>query len=213
MYNTDIVFDVGANVGLNAGLYLQKFPGSRIYCFEPVTNTFLQLQKNLKGEERINCYRLALGSSKRKGTMVLHGSDNRLFFILDQSRESLMSHNPPTETVDIITLDDFCKAKGINHINYLKIDTEGGDLDVLKGAMHMLTRQNVDIVQVEAGMNPGNNSHVPFETLKAFLESYQYFLFGFYEQVNEWPSGKPHLRRSDTLFISYKMIERNILLL
>jgi len=208
MYRTDIVFDIGANVGQSSKLFLAKFPSSHIYCFEPVSDTFRQLQHNLEGNERVDCYRLAFGSSKSTGKMVLQGSAD-MFFLLDQSKESPMNKNVPTESVNIVTLDEFCHTKGIDHISYLKIDTEGGDLDVLKGAVSMLTDQRIDLVQVEAGMNPTNSRHVSLESLKAFLESHRYFLFGIYEQVNEWLAREPHLRRTNPVFISQQMIERN----
>lgn len=81
-------------------------------------------------------------------------------------------------------------------------------MDVLEGAVKMLVKQNIDIIQVETGMNPTNSRHVSFESVKQFLESYHYYLFGIYEQVNEWPTGKPHLRRTNPIFISQKLIEK-----
>jgi hypothetical protein len=71
----------------------------------------------------------------------------------------------------------------------------------------MLASQAIDFVEVEAGMNPGNTRHAPFESLKAFLESNDYRLFAIYEQVEEWPTDEPHLRRTNSLFISRRMIE------
>jgi hypothetical protein len=104
-------------------------------------------------------------------------------------------------------IDAFSKKNKIERIDFLKIDTEGGDLDVLKGAENMLKSQKIDFVQVEAGMNPDNNHHVPFECLKSFLEKYNYYLFGIYDQVNEWPSEEPHLRRTNSVFVSRKIIK------
>ncbi len=208
MYRVDIVFDVGANVGQSAKIYVDRFPGSHIYCFEPVGDTFHQLQDNLKGIERVDCYQLALGSSKSKGKMVKQGS-SAMSYLLGQSKEPPMNNDVATESVDIVTLDEFCRTRQIDQINFLKIDTEGGDLEVLKGAVTMLTEQKIDLVEVEAGMNPGNNRHVPFEALKEYLESHGYFLFGIYEQKNEWPTREPHLRRTNPLFISHRMIEWN----
>jgi FkbM family methyltransferase len=208
MYRVDIVFDVGAYDGDTSKIYLARFPSSHIYCFEPVGDTFHHLQENFKGNARVDCYKLALGSSKSKGKMVLQGSPDS-FFLLGQSKESPMNNSVATESVDIVTLDEFCHNKRIDHINYLKIDTEGGDLDVLKGAVKMLTEQRIDLVEVEAGMNPSNTRHAPFEALKEFLESHRYFLFGIYQQVNEWATREPHLRRTDPIFISHRMIEMN----
>ncbi len=204
----DIVFDVGANVGQSTEFYLVQFPKSHIYCFEPVKDTYHQLHGNLKQNPRVDCFQLAFGASQGQGKMVLAGR-SETFFVLEQSKEFTVEDDVKTEPVDIVTLDEFCQERSIHQINYLKIDTEGGDLEVLKGAEHLLSAQKIDIVQVEAGMNPSNDRHVPLETLKAFLESRRYFLFGIYEQVNEWPTKSPHLRRANPLFISDRLIERN----
>ena len=73
----------------------------------------------------------------------------------------------------------------------------------------MLSEQKVDLIQVEVGMNPRNDRHVPFESIKNFLESHNYFLFGIYEQVLEWPSKRPYLRRTNPVFISQRLIDTN----
>jgi FkbM family methyltransferase len=208
-YRAEVVFDVGANIGQSSKDYLNKFPNAHIYCFEPVSDTFRQLQNNLEGNERVDCFQLAFGSAKGSGEMVLQGESD-MFFLLDSSKESLTNSSVLTESVNIVTVDEFCQKKGIDCISYLKIDTEGGDLEVLKGAVQMLAEQRIDCVQVEAGMNPNNSRHAPIEFLKEFLESYKYFLFGIYEQTSEdWFNGRPHLRRTNLLFISYNVIEAN----
>ncbi len=208
-YRADIVFDIGANVGQSSKLYLEKFPYAHIYCFEPVSDTFSQLQNNLKGSKRVDCYQLAFGSAKGRGKMVLQGPSDE-FFMINESKQLPINNSVLTELVDIDAIDEFCHTKGIDRINYLKIDTEGGDLEVLKGAMNMLTEQRIDCVQVEAGMNPTNNRHVPLESLKKYLESHKYFLFGIYEQMSEdWANGEAHLRWTNLLFISHHIIEVN----
>ncbi len=205
MYRVNIVFDVGANVGQFAKLFLAEFPNSHVYCFEPVSKTYGLLLQNLRRERRVVCHRLALGSSKKIGQMVLQGGCDE-FFLLGQSPE-LPKREARMEPVTIDTLDDFCQAKGIEHISYLKIDTEGGDLDVLKGAARLLAEQRIDIIQVEAGMNPTDRRHVPFETLKEFLLSHKYYLFGLYEQVAEAVPRQALLRRTNPIFVSENMIE------
>lgn len=205
-YRIDMVFDVGANVGQSAKRFLDDFRESNIYCFEPVSETFRRLQDYLNGNDRVHCFQLALGSSSGKEKMVLQGNST-MSFLLGRSKELPSNEDVTTEYVDIVTLDEFCSARTIVKINYLKIDAEGEDLEVLKGADNMLGEQQIDFVQVEAGMNPGNKRHVPFETLKDYLESRDYFLFGIYEQVSELPTKEPHLRRTDPVFVSRRMIE------
>ena len=205
----DTIFDIGANLGQSAIACLQEFPGAHIHSFEPVSDTYRQLQANVAGHARVTCYQLAFGSTNRKGEMVLEGTSD-LFFLRDRSKERPLNSDIPTESVDIVTLDEFCRTTGIERISFLKIDTEGGDLEVLKGAVHMLAGQKIDLVQVEAGMNPGNSRHVPLESLKSFLESHGYFIFGIYEQAQEWPTREPKLRRTNTVFASQRIIGMNL---
>jgi FkbM family methyltransferase len=205
-YRVQAVFDVGANVGQSTQTYLENFPEARIYCFEPVQDTFRRLEHNVQGRDRVQCFRLAFGSAKQRGTMVLQRS-SVMAFLADESKPWPDAEPAATETVDVVTLDDFCGTRGIDRIGYLKIDTEGGDAEVLKGAENLLGEQRIDLVQLEAGMNPMNTWHVPLETLKRHLESRKYFLFGLYEQIPEWPTREPHLRRANPLFISRRMID------
>jgi len=205
----EVVFDIGANVGQSARRFLEEFPKSQIYCFEPVAESFHQLQDNLR-HKNIHSFKLACSAVKGSGSMVLVGSSD-VFFLLNMAKTESVSSDSMSnlEAVDVTTVDEFCADKRLPHINYLKIDTEGGDLDVLKGAKRMLHAQQIDIVQVEAGMNVRNKFHVSLEELKAFLEKSGYFLFGLYEQVRELPTKEPHLRRTNPVFISEAVIKAN----
>lgn len=207
-YRFKKIFDVGANVGQSSKIYLSRLPNSYIYCFEPASETFHKLKKNLNYSERVNFYQLALGASNRVGKLVVSGS-SEMFHLLDNPNSPSLENNVATESVDIVTLDEFCKENNIDHISFLKVDTEGADLEVLKGSTTMLSEQRIDFIQLETGMNPYNNYHVPFESIKSFLEDYKYFIFGIYEQMHEWPEKEPHLRRTDPIFISYRMIKNN----
>ncbi len=201
----EIFFDVGANIGQSAQEYTKKFPSARIVSFEPVPATFKQLQKNLTHFARVRCVPLALASRAGQCSMLALGTSpsNRLVSTGEPA------DSEKTISVEQQTLDHFCDTEKISHIHYLKIDTEGADLDVLRGAEKMLAQQNIDLVQVEAGMNPRNTHHVPFEELKKHLEQHDYFLFGIYEQRREIFSGEPHLRRTNCVFVSRQVIEAN----
>ena len=208
MFQIGIVFDVGANIGQSAQKYLKWFPKSKIYCFEPVESTFKQLKENFLKKDNINCFQLAFSASKRKGEMALQ-NDSDVSFLINPSENVLNNFEFAKEKVDVETLDEFCVEMNIDCINFLKIDTEGGDLDVLRGSENLLNKQMINMVQVEAGMNSRNKRHVPFEKLKQYLETKNYFLFGIYEQVNDRFAKEPHLRRSNPVFISEQMIKAN----
>jgi len=208
-FRADIIFDIGANVGQSTRKYLLWFSVAQIFCFEPIELTFNKLQENLREHSNVYCFKLALGGSNSRGDMVLHGPSERSFLVRTPEELSQYSQEK-LEKVEIQTLDDFCKNSDIKNISYLKIDTEGNDLEVLKGAQGLLSEQRIDIVEVEAGMNPENTRHVPFAELTKYLEQRNYFLFGIYEQMHEWPTNAPHLRRTNPVFISKRVREANI---
>lgn len=207
-FQADVVFDVGANVGQSARKFLRCFTQSQIYCFEPAGQTFRQLQDNLKDYQRVHSFHVALGASKGRGRLLLNDSSTT-FRLLDPSEDVSVSGDLKIEDVEVETLDEFCREANIDRINYLKIDTEGGELAVLKGAEQMLSEHRIELVEVEAGMHSGNKRHVPFEVLKELLESKRYFLFGIYEQEREWPTNEPHLRRTNPVFVSESLIRPN----
>jgi hypothetical protein len=91
----NVVFDVGANVGDSTENYLRWFPKSHVYCFEPVRGTFQELKDNFQNNTHVECFQLALGSSKRKGQMVLSGGSDR-FFLTNESNDSPTPHSVQT---------------------------------------------------------------------------------------------------------------------
>ena len=147
------IFDVGGHQGAFVKLILDNIATDRftIHCFEPSVRTFQILQHNLPEDPRLNLNNLGLYKEK-----------NQKIFYYDapySGRASLTKMNlqhrgiefEQFETVQLDTLDSYCAAKSINKINLLKIDVEGHELDVLKGAQMMFEKKAVDIVMFEFG--------------------------------------------------------------
>lgn len=196
------VLDVGANIGQSALEFLQFYPAAQLHCFEPVQATFEALKATLRNYPNVACHRIALGSTNSEGRMVLEGASELFRLERENPGQDTTNSSHPTETVQVATLSDYCAQKGISRIQVLKIDTEGYDLEVLKGAAGMLDDMRIDLVKVEAGMNEANTRHVPFDAFVKYLAPKGYVLFGLYEQAHEWPTAKPNLRRSNPVFIS-----------
>ena len=132
-YQAKIIFDVGANIGQSAKQYLQWFPQSTVYCFEPASAAFRQLQTSLQDNAKARCFQVAFGSSKGTGNLVLQGQ-SVMSFLFDSSKTQAVTSEADLEAVEVETLDNFCRTNDIHSINFLKVDTEGGDLEVLRGA-------------------------------------------------------------------------------
>jgi FkbM family methyltransferase len=197
------IFDVGANVGQSALEFSERFPNSEIHCFEPFPSTFETLVINTGQLPLVHCHPVAL-SSETSRIKVDQGECSTNNSILAAEAND---HENQVE-IETKTLDEMRESLGIGRISFLKIDTEGHDLEVLHGASESLSGNMIDVVQVEAGMNPTNTHHVTFEDLKRFLETKGFLLFGVYEQTGEFMSGHPAMRRANCVFISSKVNEQ-----
>jgi FkbM family methyltransferase len=190
----NMIFDVGANVGETALAFRRHFPSATIHCFEPNS----ELAPRLTGlNANLNVHSVALSSRIGESGFSRFGASSDLYCLTD---------DVSGEIVALDTVDNFCKSKSIDHIHYLKIDTEGHDLEVLRGAASMLADFRIDLIQAEVSMNPDNNLHVSFFKVANHLEPLGYRLFGIYEQTNEFPTKRPNLRRSNVLYLSPKII-------
>jgi FkbM family methyltransferase len=194
-YRPSVIFDVGANVGQSCVAYANAYPKARIYSFEPVPQTYARLCENISPYPNITAYDLALGG--RAGVAVMTaigtGTANRI-------RPDEEPGASGTATVRVDEGHRVAAEIGVTDISYLKIDTEGFDLEVLHGFKPLFPR--IDFVQVEASMNPYNTAHVGFRVLEDFLREQGFLLFKFYAQAFEFGfGGLPVLRRTNPLFI------------
>lgn len=190
-----VVFDVGAWIGETVGEYRNRWPDATVYAFEPAAESYKRLCARFDSDPRVHLHNVALGSQEGIATLRLAA---------DSSMNSIRpgAEGGAEQAVRVRSLDSFCAEYEVRRIDFLKIDAEGFDLEVLKGATRMLSARNVRFVQVEAGMNPTTDVQVPFATLREFLDGFGYLLFGVYEQVHEWRLRAPQLRRANCVFIS-----------
>lgn len=197
-----VIFDVGTNDGATAMSFCRSFPKATVFAFEPVADTFRKLTERTTKFERIRSFNLALGRKTGRVRMRIKALSvtNRIAGWRDMLK--------PSETVTMTSGDDFCREHAVEHIGFLKIDTEGHDLEVLRGFRTMLKAARIDVLEAEVGMNPENERHVPFEKVKAYLERFGYRLFLIYEQAREIaPERRPIIRRVNAVFCSPKLIE------
>ena len=197
-YYPKVVFDVGANMGQTVLKWNRFFPNATYHCFEPVAQTMDILKQNTAKLKNVQYHQYALGADRNQAEIVLC-NDSSLNSFVDIVREM----GERTEAVQIYTLDEVCEKESIHYVDVLKIDTEGFDIEVLKGATGMLRQHNITFIQVEAGMNPHNKLHVPLQAFVDYLTPFGYVLFGIYEQHLEW-TGEKRLSFCNPVFISEK---------
>ncbi|WP_013322346.1 FkbM family methyltransferase [Gloeothece verrucosa] len=143
-----IAFDVGANHGEWTRFLKNKFPNSSIYCFEILPETFSILEKNLGQEAGVTLINIGLSDRDREieVTSYLYGDTCNSIQPLPRDWEST------TVICSVKSGNQYCQENQINQIDFLKIDTEGHELSVLKGFNELLQAGKITLIQFEYGL-------------------------------------------------------------
>ncbi len=163
-----MTFDVGANNGSYAKVLRDRFKSCTVHCFEPLPQNYAALKENVK-ESGIICHNTALGSED--GTLTFYkasaDTDGAMATVYGDTITSIFTFaGEVNEKINcrVTTIDNFCADK-IEGIDFLKIDVEGHEREVLKGATKMIRENRIKIIQFE------------FNEFNIFSRS---FLFDFY---------------------------------
>ena len=170
-----IIFDVGANVGNYSKSLIEVNQNVDIFCFEPHPSTFQKLLSNVN-HLGIKSFNLGVGSSN--GTLNLYdyaGNDSSSHASLyKEVIEEIHKGQAVEHEVKIITLTAFANEHKIERVLLLKIDTEGYELEVLKGFEPYIRQNKVDLIHFEFNeMNVA--SRVFFKDFWDFLPNYDFY--------------------------------------
>jgi FkbM family methyltransferase len=200
-FEPDVLLDVGANVGQTSLEFAQLFPGARILAVEPVPEAFAQLKAATQDRPNIRALQMALGGKAGRLTMTARGTST-----MNRVVTGLPDPKVPVVEVAVQTGASLMRNEGLERVAYLKIDAEGYDLEVVRGFGPSLRR--ADFIQVEAGMNPYNRSHVGFRLLDTAMRRRGFLLFGIYDQTFEFrKGGRPVLRRANLIYINGRLVD------
>ncbi len=151
------VIDGGANIGFLSLMFAQRCPEGFVYAFEPDSDTFSFLSRNvdLNNHSNVKCFRLGLG--RQKGT-------GRLYKIYRQNpgANRILNSSPanelPSEVVEVVALDELHETGAFKKINLIKLDIEGFELHALYGARKVikLFRPILFIELVDENLNEQN---------------------------------------------------------
>jgi FkbM family methyltransferase len=173
-----VVFDVGANEGQTIDRIREVFSKPRIYAFEPSPATFQRLLKSHDGVPFLKIDNRALGANTT--SLPFHVTSEHS--VNDSILTSTGNWDTRAVQVAVSTIDDVCKEFDISTIDFLKIDTQGYDLQVLRGARKMLSERRIRSVLCEVIFQSMYHDQPQLTEFLALLSSIGYQLFGIYEQ-------------------------------
>lgn len=147
--NNPTLLDVGAYEGNYSELLSCSFTTGKIYSFEPNPKTFIRLMNNLRN----NATGINKAVGARRGFLDLYdhadseGSEHASLHegVISSIHGSVAS----SVKVEVTTIDEFSQEHNIDHIDFLKVDAEGHELQVLKGAEKMIKNNSIGIIQIE----------------------------------------------------------------
>ena len=193
-----IIFDVGSHTGNTVNRYRSVFPNSQIFAFEPTESSYKKLINQFDNDKKINVSLLGLSNKVDKMTFYLSESDNLNSFKEPNERAWGFEKEEITH-VNTNTIDNFCDIHNIKHIDILKLDVQGSELDILKGSQLFLSESKIGLIYLEWQVVPLYKGHSRYFKIGEYLERYGYEFFNLYN-INEATSGQ--LRWGDSIYIN-----------
>ncbi|MCS4434556.1 FkbM family methyltransferase [Aquiflexum sp. XJ19-10] len=171
----NIVVDAGANIGLiSIFCALRAGQNGLVLSFEPHPETYPILKKNIavNGISQIDAYNKALGSTSGTAKIYSNLQINRGAASMVEFQE-----DSPSFDVEVVSLDSVLKQHLISNLDLLKIDVEGFEMEVLKGAKGILSGNNGPFLVIECS-NTRSNFNYSLEELFDFLNrNYCYHIY------------------------------------
>jgi FkbM family methyltransferase len=179
-----VILDVGANIGQTATEYRRLFPDSKLYAFEPFPECFISLNKTFSGDCNTIPVNMALSDYSGEALLFSNAASvtNPLLETVDDAEriwgEAIRPKN--SISVRVVTLNEFCMANSIDYIDILKIDTQGTELPILRGASDLLKRNAVDLIYFELIVVPTYKDQTRIDECFNHLYRLGYRLFDVY---------------------------------
>lgn len=126
------ILDIGANIGNHAVFFATVCKAEKVFSFEPQKDIYSILARNIELNQLnhiVELHNVALGSTKGKVAMTNNEQDNSGAAHIDEGASG---------DIVLCVLDDF----DLGRIDFIKIDVEGFEYDVILGARKLLTKQN-----------------------------------------------------------------------
>jgi len=171
------------DIGCNKGFYTQNLinlfgQNNTFYLFD-ASDRFFDISKNkFENKDNIKLFNSAVSDSV--GTIEFYELESENDEVEGMSstnnRDVFKNYKSIKKIVDSITLDSFIDDNGVGDIDFIKIDTEGHELNVLKGMSKALRDKKIKFIQIEYGdclLETGKN----LDDIINFLSNYDYKLF------------------------------------
>ena len=174
-----VIFDVGANTGQTVHRLRSLISNGSIHAFEPSPGTFRQLAASVRGLGEVKLIEAGVGRVDCEQTLLENEySEMSSFLVPGDAAWGMVVRKT---RVRMVTLDTYCQQAGIDHIDLLKIDTQGYDLEVLRGAEELLARGGIRVVQLEVIFSDMYEGRPALDETYRYMCDHGFRLLSFYD--------------------------------
>jgi len=149
---TATILDIGAQSGAFS-LLAKYHPNSKWFCFECDPTNYRLLTENIKLNNIDNCSTHQIAVSNKSGKAILRRSSHFGLHTLGQTPQRFQEDQSLNIEVDTISIDEFVETNNLSSVDFIKIDTEGCELNILKGAVKTIAKFKPEILFEAHGEN------------------------------------------------------------
>ncbi|MEX0307650.1 MAG: FkbM family methyltransferase [Ruegeria sp.] len=208
--HSSVVFDIGVNRGTVARHLIRIFPECQCYLFEPLPEQAAFVEDRFQSFGNVTVVEQALSNEPGKSEFFV-GKNLGTSSLLSMNDAALEQHPEAKVSksieVELNTVDLFCQKNKIDHISCIKIDAQGSELNIFKGAEQMLSEQRVDIIMFEWFATPHYENCPLLLDLWNELDRHSYSLYDIFPHRS---SRNGQRRFGDAVFISDRFRKNNL---
>ena len=166
----NIIFDVGCNIGNWSKIVLKNIQNTNIHCFD-ISKKNLELVDKLDDKGRIKINNFGLYNENKNIEYFDFGETSEGNTLLTKSnyRESKTKIK---KSCKVLTGNEYCKINNLKNIDFLKIDVEGVEYQVLEGFSELISNKSIKIIQFEYGYLNGDSNRLIRDFYKLLGNNY-----------------------------------------
>ncbi|WP_145596195.1 FkbM family methyltransferase [Candidatus Pelagibacter sp. FZCC0015] len=190
-----MIFDVGGNKGQSVTKFKKIFKKPIIHSFEPIKSEIEIMSEKFKNDQDVKLNNFALGESIGEKNFNITAQTGASSFnkinknskwaeVRSKEEKTTVNEFSKLTKVKISTLDKYFNSENINHIDLLKIDTQGYEDKVLEGSIETLSKNKIKAIVTEVVFDNCYEKYFSFSDIEKFLLPNNFRMVGIYLYSN-----------------------------
>jgi 2-O-methyltransferase len=164
-----VIFEAGGHYGYDTVYFAKKWPNAQIISFEANPSSFEKFLAITSEFYNIQGYNLAISNYNGTATLNICRVNEAASSLLESSELMKLYYEGPKVNIPCVVLDDWCKINQVEHIDFMWLDLEGMELQILQSSPEILKK--LKVIYTETNFLEFRIGMTQYKELKAFLEN------------------------------------------